>query len=125
MCQSTIIQLLLSSVTPHTVNMQCTDTRNSALGQVISFSDPTLHNRCATGDIDEVNKRLDICNVDEQIDTGYTPLHRACAYGQLEIIRLLLSVFARTDITDDYGNTPIEMARERGYMNIVNLLESP
>jgi hypothetical protein len=76
--QSTIIQLLLSSVTPHTVNMQCTDTRNSALGQVISYSDPALHNRCADGDIDEVNKRLYTCNVDEQeSDSGDTLLHRA------------------------------------------------
>jgi ankyrin repeat protein len=124
--QSTIIQLLLSSVTPHTVNMQCTDKRNSALGQVITYSDPTLHNRCVEGDIDEVNKRLyTSCNVDEQNDTGDTPLHHACEYSHADLVGIFLSVFARTDITDDYGRTPIEVARQRGYLNIVKLLEDP
>jgi lipocalin len=38
---------------------------------------------------------------------------------------MLLSVFARTDITADNGRTPIEVARQRGYLNIVKLLEDP
>jgi hypothetical protein len=36
----------------------------------------------------------------------------------LVIVGLLLSVFARTDITDGDGVTPTEKARQRGYMNI-------
>jgi hypothetical protein len=97
--------------------------------QLLVWSFHTAIRHCtivvSEGDIDEVNKRLDTCNVDEQDDTGNTLLHRACEYGHVEIVRLLLSVFARTDITDDDGVTPIEMARQRGYMNIVDLLEKP
>jgi hypothetical protein len=124
--RSTIIQLVLSSVTPHTVNMQCTDTSISALGLVISHSDSTLHISCSDGDIVEVTRRLDTTsNIDEQDNTGRTLLHRACFYGHVEIVRLLLSMFARTDITNDDGVTQIETARRQGYMNIVNLLENP
>jgi hypothetical protein len=39
--------------------------------------------------------------------------------------QLLLSAFARTDITDENGGTPIELARQRGYLNIVKLLDDP
>jgi hypothetical protein len=38
---------------------------------------------------------------------------------------VLLSVFARTDITDDDGVTPVEVTRRRGYWNIIKLLEDP
>jgi ankyrin repeat protein len=124
--RSIIIQILLSNVTPHTVNMQCTDTRNSALGQVISFCDPALHNSCADGDIDKVNKRLYTCNVDEQEgNSGDTLLHRACQFNHVKLVSVLLSVFAGTDITDDNGWTPIEVARQRCFLNIVKLMEDP
>jgi hypothetical protein len=88
--------------------MQCTDRRNSALGLVISLSDPALHISCIDGNIDEVNKQLYTCDVDEQAGaSGGTLLHCACEYNHVQLVNMLLSVFARTDITDDYGRTPI------------------
>jgi ankyrin repeat protein len=41
-----------------------------------------------------------------------TALHVACMYGHVEATRLLLSVFARTDITDNDRDTPVMLAQQ-------------
>jgi ankyrin repeat protein len=38
---------------------------------------------------------------------GSTAMHIACMNGRLDILSLLLSVFADTNITNDDGKTPV------------------
>jgi ankyrin repeat protein len=54
-------------------------------------------------------------DVDLQVSDGMTALHVACMYGHVEATRLLLSVFARTDITDNDRRTPAMLAQQHGF----------
>jgi ankyrin repeat protein len=58
------------------------------------------------GDSDTAVDVLDVSDVNLQVDSGYTALHWACMYGHVDIVRILLSKFASTDITDDNRRTP-------------------
>jgi ankyrin repeat protein len=49
--------------------------------------------------------------------SGSTALHAACFNGHVEATRLLLSVFARTDITDNDRRTPAMLAQFCGFTN--------
>jgi len=58
---------------------------------------------------------------------GWTPLLEAIVLNdggtrQQEIVRLLLKHGANPDMTDKYGKTPLTLAREKGYQQIVDLL---
>jgi ankyrin repeat protein len=51
-----------------------------------------------------------------------TALHAACMHGHVEATRLLLSVFARTDITDNDRRTPAMVAQLVRIHNTVAVL---
>lgn len=58
---------------------------------------------------------------------GWTPLLEAIVLNdggekQQEIVRLLLKHGANPQMTDKYGKTPLYLAREKGYQEIVDLL---
>jgi ankyrin repeat protein len=93
---------LLQCVTPHTVNMMSGTARDTALHLTcFSETDMRLHIACNESRLDAMKDLLYTSNVDLQDSTGSTLLHIACMHGQVEATRLLLSVFARTDITDN------------------------
>jgi ankyrin repeat protein len=50
------------------------------------------------------------CNIDAQDKQGYTPLHAAAQYKNVEIARLLIEKGARLDLVDSWGNTPLVRA---------------
>eukprot|EP00996_Jenningsia_fusiforme_P004503 NODE_5332_length_690_cov_6.388456_g4958_i0.p1 GENE.NODE_5332_length_690_cov_6.388456_g4958_i0~~NODE_5332_length_690_cov_6.388456_g4958_i0.p1 ORF type:complete len:135 (-),score=23.58 NODE_5332_length_690_cov_6.388456_g4958_i0:150-554(-) len=52
-----------------------------------------------------------------------TPLHFAVGYGNVETVRLLLKRGARTDIKTRSGFYPYEYAQQRGYTEILQLLQ--
>jgi ankyrin repeat protein len=74
------------------------------------------------GDVDAMSDLLYTCDVDLQASNGYTALHIACAHGHVEATRLLLSVFARTDITDNNRRTPAMLAQQSRIHNTVAVL---
>lgn len=52
----------------------------------------------------------------------YTPLHHAAEQGNKALVKVLLDNGADTKIKDDQGRTPLKIAEEKGYKEIVDLL---
>lgn len=80
---------------------------HAAIGTEIS-SDTRLHAACFNGNIYMymTTQLVYECDVNLQLTDGCTPLHYACACGNKDVVQLLLSVFAKTDVTDDNRHTP-------------------
>jgi ankyrin repeat protein len=62
--------------------------------------------RMYDGNIDTAADMLDVSDVNLQVVGGLAALHAACMHGHVDIVRMLLSQFASTDITDDNRQTP-------------------
>ena len=65
-------------------------------------------------------------DVNIQSYSGYTPLHTACQYGQLDIMKFLVSL-SSVDINstrDDDGYTPLHTACHYGQLDIITFLVS-
>jgi ankyrin repeat protein len=54
---------------------------------------------------------------------GFTALHDAVWHGHRETAEVYVAAGARLDLRSHYGTTPLEMARQYGYADIVALLE--
>lgn len=83
--------------------------RETALHVVIGTeisSDARLHAACFNGNIYLASQLVYECDVNLQLTDGCTPLHYACIRGNKEVVQMLLSVFAKTDVTDDNKHTP-------------------
>ena len=56
----------------------------------------------------------------------YTPLHVACHFGSLSMVRFLLLEAngspVRVDVQNELGYTPLHQASQQGHLQIVNLL---
>ena len=57
------------------------------------------------------------------LEPNGTPMHEAVRYRRKLVLQLLLENGARTDIRDEDGRTPMEVARKLGATDIVLLLE--
>lgn len=55
-------------------------------------------------------------------NSGWTPLHMACAYGVEPIAKKLIESDANVNTTNSYGCTPLLEACHRGFYNIVMML---
>lgn len=53
---------------------------------------------------------------------GYTPLHIASHYGQINMVRFLLQHGADVKSTTSLDYTPLHQAAQQGHANIVNVL---
>jgi hypothetical protein len=114
---------LLQCVTPCTVNIQCGVHKDSALHSAIFYinennKNHSLHNACSRH-IDDVGNILYDADVDAIDHHSTTPLHLVCETGNANTMQLLLSVFARVDITDDNRQTSIDRAKITGYKEFV------
>lgn len=74
----------------------------------------------------ELLEKTDI-NVNHTNFVGWTPLLEAIVLNdggekQQQIVKLLLDHGANPHMTDKYGKTPLELAREKGYHEIAELL---
>ena len=54
---------------------------------------------------------------------SWTPLHTSCYLGLLDSIQPLLSAGADLHMEDRKGRTAADVAKEKGYQSIVDLLE--
>ena len=51
---------------------------------------------------------------------GRTPLHVAAREGHTEVVRLLTEAGAQQLLRDEYGNTPLTLAEQYGYGDVIN-----
>ena len=63
-----------------------------------------------------INKGI---NVNELQKDGSTPLHGAAYYGQTDVVKLLLSYGAKTNIKNNFGHLPIDEAISEEIKNII------
>jgi len=55
-------------------------------------------------------------------EAGWTPLHLAAANWEENLVELLLAKGANVNAVDKHGRTPLGLASEKGYKEIVELL---
>jgi ankyrin repeat protein len=99
-----IVRRLLQCVTPHTVNMASGSIRNTALHFIIdneAEANLLLVDACVDGNIDAAANIFHVSNINLQVVGGLTALHLASMQGYVDIVRMLLSAFASTDVTDN------------------------
>lgn len=53
---------------------------------------------------------------------GYTPLHVACHFGQVNMVRFLLQHGANVDTSTTFGYTPLHQAAQQGHILVISLL---
>jgi len=84
-------------------------------------ADDMLDAAITDGDVDGVRRALR-GGASPDGKGAITPLHRATAKGETEIVRILLDAGANADVADDDGETPLQWARFGGYREIECLL---
>ena len=64
---------------------------------------------------------VDVNSADD--DTNTTALHAAASNNDLEMVSLLLQFGARPDVFDNFGQTPLSIARKLKNPSIIGLME--
>ena len=62
------------------------------------------------------------CAVNAVDNHGYTALHWACWFDNTECVKELLAHGADTSIKNNYNETPLDLAKERNYQAVIDLL---
>lgn len=115
--------LLINDKLTCDVNLATGSKMNTALHETIWNNKFTkLHFACAEDESKAVANLLYEPDVNVQDSNGRTPLHYACAYGHTDTVKTLLSVFADTAITSDYGDTPANFCERYGNPELANYL---
>ena len=76
----------------------------------------------AKGIVEIVKLLMGEFDVNDQTDTKTTLLMNACANGNYALVEYLLSIGADTTLTDDNGKTAYDIAFEKGYIEIAELV---
>jgi ankyrin repeat protein len=120
-----VVKRLLINVTLQCeVNAVSGVMRNTALHEVIRYTRETpLHVSCYRGDTAAVVDVVYESDVNMQDKGGRTAMHNACVNGHLDIVKVLLSVFADTDITNDYGDTPVALCEYYGSPELAHYIQ--
>ncbi len=63
-------------------------------------------------------------NVNKAGFCGITPLHRAVESDDIVLVKLLLDYGANVKVKDDFGETPLSMAKENENKEIIQLLQA-
>ncbi|XP_001659522.2 ankyrin repeat domain-containing protein 27 isoform X2 [Aedes aegypti] len=86
-----------------------------------------LHLACRERRLNVIKLLLSRCRSDDIIDLkdcrGDTPLHYAVEQNQLRIVEILLSAKADKSLRNLAGRRPLDIARERLFFNVINVLE--
>uniref|UniRef100_A0ACD5VSH8 Uncharacterized protein n=1 Tax=Avena sativa TaxID=4498 RepID=A0ACD5VSH8_AVESA len=81
-----------------------------------------LHAAAARGDCGEV-RRLGPEALEARDKDGRTALHVAAAAGEAEVVAELVEMGADAAAADARGRTPLDVAREKGYKEVVDILQ--
>ena len=124
--QLTLSKYLLSDIRDINVNVADPE-GNSALFYAISHGrkrgENQLHMACRSGDLSQVCTLIEVFDrlINITTNDGNTPLHIACAYGHEEVARNLMLDGADVDVTNDFKETPEQIAEKGGHVHIVKL----
>uniref|UniRef100_A0ACD5W245 Uncharacterized protein n=1 Tax=Avena sativa TaxID=4498 RepID=A0ACD5W245_AVESA len=81
-----------------------------------------LHAAAARGDCGEV-RRLGPDALEARDKDGRTSLHVAAAAGEAEVVAELVEMGADAAVADARGRTPLDVAREKGYKEVADILQ--
>jgi ankyrin repeat protein len=121
----TVVKRLLTDATsPCNVNMVTGNKSSTALHDVIWHTRETpLHDFCYDGDSATVVDVVYESDVNMQDINGKTAMHCACTSGNLDTVKVLLSVFADTNITNDNGRTPVALCELYGSPQLAHYIQ--
>jgi ankyrin repeat protein len=74
--------------------------------------------RCLYGSISQNSKAPTTSSRSD----GFSPLHSACADGNIDTVQTLLVSGADVNVTSATGSTPLHLACYKGYTDVVELL---
>jgi ankyrin repeat protein len=117
-------RMLIDSTSSCDINTATGDKSNTALHDII-WHTPfiPLHVSCYRSDTAAVVDMVYESDVNIQDFDGKTAMHYACMNGHCDIVKVLLSVFADTDITDDDGYTPADVCEVKDNPDLADYIE--
>ncbi|XP_025025282.1 ankyrin-3-like [Python bivittatus] len=83
---------------------------------------PTVFDFVRKGILSDLEKALNVSNVNATNSANETLLHIAAAHGHTEIIDYLISKGAKLEVKDNKGRTPLHRAAGRGHDKAVKML---
>ncbi|QQR49160.1 ankyrin repeat domain-containing protein [bacterium] len=86
----------------------------------------SLHGAAKRGDLSALDRHAkhNSSNINQQARPhGWTPLHYAAFYDHTACVECLISYDADTTIKDKHGKTALDLARQKGYFLIVEIIE--
>ena len=119
---------LLCEVSDLDVNIAKSD-GNTALHLAVwcsKYNNTQLHKACEYRyDVTEVLSLVYVRGhkINVQDNAGDTPLHRACFFGNSDIVETLMLAGADETITNDEGKTPAQVAESKGRSELLKLLD--
>ena len=83
-----------------------------------------LHWACYSGAENSVKFLIGLgINVNSQDKENLTPLHLATLYNREKIVIILLKNGADKNLPNSRGHLPIDIARKKGFVNLINILQ--
>jgi ankyrin repeat protein len=124
-CHVTVVRLLLTDATSLCdVNVVSGETCNTALHDVIWYTQKTpLHDSCYRSDTASVVDVMYESDVNKHDSGGRTAMHIACVNGHLDIVKVLLSVFADANMIDCEGRTPVAVCEHYGSPELAHYIQ--
>lgn len=74
------------------------------------------------GYLDIVDLLAFLSDVNKTDKDGMTPLMHVCRRGNLELVKRLIGLGAKTNISDKIGHTPLSLSHDHGFYDIENYL---
>jgi ankyrin repeat protein len=78
-----------------------------------------LYHFCQLGNLNQIMKFTKFTERDKY---GWTPLHTACYYGHLHIVKFLLTQGVNINTKDNLGCTPLHRAVQSGHLTLIQFL---
>ena len=120
-------ELWLSAITQGNLSFLQDLTQEQTMSRLTTTQSNTntpLHIAAQEGQIEIIELLLKLgANINHIGENGRTPLHAAVAFKEPKATRTLLENNADITIKDKQGYHPISLAQEKGYQEIVTLLE--
>lgn len=90
-----------------------------------------LHSLCQEGNLSKIRNYFSRLNPDAKVEAilnrresifGYTPVHLAAINGHFTVLRFLLSMGGKANVTANNGMTPLHLAAIHNRVECVNIL---